>query len=107
MRTDRLLRLADELENLPECFNFNLAGWLTCPVGVATQIPEFVSEGFIIPSYAPVYSSHHGWAAVQAFFEIDRTMAHKLFDRYSYETDVETLPQAVAQRIRKTCNAES
>jgi hypothetical protein len=107
MNTERLLRLADHLDTVPESA-FDLMDWAcgttACAVGHACFIPEFMAAGlrmdFIdgglpIPSFGNCY----GWMAAGVFFDLPPGASVKLFDPDYYSHRAK--PQDVAARIRQ------
>lgn len=115
MNEERLLKLADYLETVPERA-FNMAAWRDecgtsgCALGHACEIPEFAAIGLKIEFcrkariYMPVLNGSHGYAAAEALFGIDGDEAEYLFNpwRYSFfKRCAEITPQAVAARIRE------
>lgn len=113
MHKERLLRLADLLENLPQGKPyFNMAWWYrcgtsACAAGQACLDPWFNRRGLKldvkdIPHEIspPVYKGHSGWAAVHAFFDLNKGQARRLFDQHWYP-GFRPSRQAVAKRIRE------
>lgn len=121
MNTERLLRLADYLEDVVAKLpaeRFDMNNWATptphcgtacCAVGHACSIPEFQAAGLamsideeghgepvIRPDDGSMFSS---WQAVEAFFGITHREAACLFDAGRYFAGVR--PQEVAARIRQ------
>lgn len=83
MRTDRLQRLADFLEPRDD---WNLASWNTCAAGTAVKHRIFEADGLRMHAGMQYYPELRrgmntliGFVAVEAFFEITRAEAYKLF----------------------------
>jgi hypothetical protein len=121
MKKQRLLKLADFLENLKPR-QFNLATWtvscgektddaacgtVACACGWATTIPSFRRAGFRLARRlswtdpTPVFGRERGWDAVKAFFDMNYGEANHLFSIESYSGGERTRPQTVAKRIRQ------
>ncbi len=127
VRKNRLLKLADFLENVPRK-TFDLEHWLqqkglapkcnttACAVGWACSIPSFRKAGFRIdidnrgggkPVFKNTYKKtpkYTGWAAVDKFFDVERGDSESLFSCRQYliyGTNRKTTPKQVASRIRK------
>lgn len=108
MNTQRLLRLAEELEKTDDR-NFNMCQWSTCAMSFARDIPEFIDAGFsykLLPGLAfgtaPTYDEAYGYRAIQAFFDIDRPTAYRLF---SGTENCWCTREQVAEKIRDAVRA--
>lgn len=89
-------------------------GTTGCAVGWACSMPEFQAQGLAwgtdgisiagYPVYAQVDSvgnyRHSGWEAVEAFFDIDYSLAEHLFSSSEYADNATSLQ--VADRIEST-----
>jgi hypothetical protein len=99
MRTDRLLKLADLLDRVPEK-HFDMTTWgslnspmdddikcatAACALGWATAIPEFAAAGLGLVAYEGhtnaivKYQGHEDIYAGQVFFGLDYEDAESLF----------------------------
>lgn len=124
MNKERLLRLADFLQIVPE-EKFDLEEWTNvdtlekmpeltgktcestaCAVGWASAIPEFKEIGFHFELnedqeyLIPVWGDHKNWDAVREFFGLSIGQAEKLFMYYNYAPGGNG-PKDVAKAIRK------
>lgn len=108
MNKERLLKLAELLENLPEGRpKFSLENWYhcgtaACAVGHAAIDPWFRRRGLKLIKigrwHEPAYRDDEGWSAVAAFFGIYIIDAEFLFSAESYDRGDR---RSVARRIRK------
>lgn len=125
MRKDRLKRLADFLQIVPE-ERFDMQRWVgddfkgspdlscgtsACAVGWATTIPEFREAGLHLDFdpddelawiATPVYQGWEGYDAAAQFFEIPRGQAEHLFGSFHFDDK----PSDVARRIFKMIEDE-
>lgn len=112
MNTERLLRLANHLEQVvaPHPGTFDLGSWKNecgttyCAVGHACSIPELRAIGLrLSPSaekgeFYPEFNGLEGWCAVEVVFDLTSKEAYDLFSSDSYLKG--TKPTDVARRIR-------
>lgn len=134
----RLRLLSYYLKSVPE-EHFNLSIWVSvgdgrlvngqlkviakntsaCAIGWATQIPEFIKEGFrlshveinkiFISNISPTYQNERGFTAVENFFGLTLDESLNLFNarHYNYSSFFnghhydKTLVKTVARRIDK------
>jgi hypothetical protein len=85
----------------PEC------GYSACAIGHAAMMPEFRSLGLYLTyrgtmagRLIPYFDGEHEWRAVEKFFDINETQAHKLFTDDHYES-ANPSAKEVAKAIRK------
>lgn len=113
MNRERLTKLAEFLDNMPEDGRFSLLTWVNglrsinhpcgfvaCAVGWATTIPEFREQGLCMSYNAPKFDGKTDWWAVEAFFEITHEQSRVLFAGDHYAAGHKG-PKDVAQRIRE------
>jgi len=128
MRKQRLLRLADVLDNFkeeaPEGTEFNLAYWscgtAACAFGTACKLPEFQKKGLSLVGSGVMYRERDGeWLTPQYtdpktgekstnFFAAEEFFSLKnwyqslwLFNSTAYPNGDRTRPATVAKRIRE------
>lgn len=114
MNTERLLKLADVLENfkaerenlIEPIQAFDLREWkcgtAACACGTAGLHPWFRDQGFTLRSGTfgePMFKTYRDFEAVEAFFEIDDDDSTHLFLDASYP-EGRRGPKSVAKRIR-------
>jgi hypothetical protein len=115
MNVERLLRLADFLEELPEG-RFDIGQWRNgcgtagCALGWACSIPEFedaglVLEGNIIGDLVPCFNGAGGCSAGASFFGITYQLSCWLFRSQSYSNSYMASVTQVVERIRELCGA--
>lgn len=109
MNAERLLLLADHMDTVDPSLFF-LEDWkcgtAACAVGHACTIPSFQKAGLTLTpailngkaSGTPTFLMHHGWRAVQKFFDLTAIETSELFSSESYEKNA--LPSDVAEKIR-------
>lgn len=115
----RLIRLAARLYEIAQAPRpdrvFDLSVWVgtardrygiscgtrACAVGEACcAIPEFQAQGLrLSTNVQPEYLDVYHWSAVEAFFEIEESVAGYLFAEDHYEEKDQTSPAEVADRI--------
>lgn len=116
MKKQRLLKLADHLENNVMDHEFDMKEWkcgtTACAVGHAASIPSFQRAGLKLVSYrmkvsgdgykafCPIYKGDYGYLGVANFFGIGVDEAHSLFDPDEYPIDRRDV-RTVAKRIRE------
>jgi hypothetical protein len=114
MKEERLIRLADHLDTVPQK-DFNILFWhhedsycgtVACAIGHACTIPEFVYHGFRLKrderigvGLTPTYKQYDGYEAVSEFLRISAADARYLFTAAGYGT-ADVSPKMVADRIR-------
>lgn len=121
MKKDRLLRLADKLEEtgpyegekLTKDMRFNLDSWcqcgtVACAVGHAAYDEWFRRRGLKLETYdldyglkVPVYQEWRDDEAVEEFFDIGAHAVEQLFYAQAYPAQSGTRPKTVAKRIRE------
>lgn len=116
MNKERLLRLADFLDNEVPIAHFDMSSWFdvggrprhlaklgecgtsACAFGWATQIPEFQEQGLRLSSLNGVtFNQLDGYDAAEAFFDIKRAASAYLFSASDHRNEK---PADVARRIR-------
>lgn len=114
MNRERLMKLADHLDTVPEA-QFDMTNWKStcgtaaCAAGHAAMMPEFNEEGFVLRSessifgtyyyYYPAYQGYKAFEACENFFNLHWKAADYIFSQLKYGYDV--TPKEVAQRIRE------
>jgi hypothetical protein len=130
MHVDRLLRLADFLDNLPAGrFDYNhwvgsdwqgdpdlSCGTTACAMGWATTIPEFRALGLKLDHTRPTpyFGEKFGSEAAAEFFDISNEDAIYLFTPNAWHINMRTQspdqyasPEEVAEHIRQFLKMES
>ena len=111
-RNEKLTKLADLLDNLPEEKKFSMFRWGTpecgtakCAAGWAALDPEFNAQGLYLgrrhptSDYAPAFWDLFGYEALGRFFGLDSGAVAYLFSPGHYIVSVSR--SEVALRIRK------
>lgn len=125
MNTQRLLRLADELDAIAKDERrrgFHMESWQTkdhdklapcgfagCAGGWATRMPEFKADGLSMnEDLEPMYEYHIGFQALRVFLGTTEFDTEYLFDPCNYEESFEDIkPESVAARIRELIASEA
>lgn len=104
MRRDRLSKLADYLETLPE-ESFNMSTWWCgtagCAMGHACDL--FAEDGLYLDvnsdfDRVPIHQGNEGYGAAQSFFELSINDSFRLFAPTWY---FDSSKQSVVKRIRE------
>lgn len=111
---ERLLKVAEVLENLPKKRKFNRANWFegfpgecgtaACAIGYATLDPWFKKRGFGCDNIEPIYRESEGWSAVHEFFRLNEDQSDWLFALENYARGNR---YDVIRRIRKFVKNDS
>lgn len=110
MYADRLLKLADHLEQNVEDENFSLMTWrddaVACAIGHATEIPEFKRLGLEFRWFGhkiglPFFEGNYSWGVSESFFGISIKDTHWLFNVSAYPHGSWTTKREVVCRIRE------
>jgi hypothetical protein len=107
---DRLIRLADFLENVPASM-LTFTRWYGdghgCAVGLAAaQDPWFQAQGLTLAGFGklkecrPVYDGLSEWPAVAEFFDISIAKALEFFTAGGYGGNVRPPAADIAQKVR-------
>lgn len=109
MNKDRLLKLAEFLDELPE-YMLDMSRWTkdcgtaSCALGWACTIPEFRAEGLTLDRFdTPSFDGDCGYGAAVHFFDLHRDQALELFSPTYYGSGSwhqKIKPCEVAARIR-------
>jgi hypothetical protein len=99
IQQDRLLKLADYLETIPESY-FDIEEWVTekdcgtvmCAAGHACMIPEFKKQGLSLEGeknfLCPAFKGHQGLSACKMFFGTEEPFHHSYYHLYPGIMDV-------------------
>ena len=113
MNTERLLKLADFLDQLPEEKLYmdrwsHDCGAAGCALGWACTIPEFIEAGLRFnEEKCPVYNNSYGYGAAEEFFGIPDALV--IFSPYAYGPywGTKVAPKEVASKIRRLVDDNS
>jgi len=135
MHKERLIKLAEFLERVPDSKTFDLGTWFTaehgpvcfldkdalkgnvtredmhtcgttaCAMGWAVTIPEFREAGLQNQWGMPMFHGRHGYDAAALFFGITYEQSMHLFDPFRYRMAELRDPLAVARRLRELAGA--
>ena len=107
---ERLSALVSFVEALPPD-QITLRFWFSdgrgCAVGLAATDPWFQAQGLRLENVDqlarchPVYLGRTDWDAVAAFFELTIDQCRSLFAAEIYRCNPESLPQIMADRIKR------